>query len=136
MKPITFYRALLYQYFSEGLTEKEESILAEGCRFFPELIVEKTELQALAAMIRKTRPHPSERFVQQVLERLPKQHKDQAENILLYIERLFTRVAWALGIAFFLALAFTLVREGSITTDTLVGIETLTPEEVISFLQP
>lgn len=133
---IETYRQLLYKHFSSGLNKEETALLQKGLQLFVELREENNRLQEVNKQLESLYPEPSPTFVNKVMKLMPSWYQPRVGNlILMQIEQLFSRVAMTLGVLLIIGCFIVFAKEDPITTDVLVGIETLTPEEAISFLE-
>ena len=125
---------LMIYALDNELTTHEQSILQEGMIQFPSLSDELDSLKEIRQLLGKQKLAPSPTFVNQLMG-----HLDQAKVLTIAsfettMLHLFPKIAAACVILLLVTLLNTYIGEGSISTETLVGIIDLSPDEAFSVL--
>lgn len=111
---------LLYRAQDNPLSPAEEQELELALERSPELRAERDKLKSLRAALGRMKPRPRADFTAQVMVQL------EARAVPL---RWLRRVAAACLLLLLGALLTLYLSEGSLSTDTLIGVEELQPED-------
>lgn len=121
-------QSLLYRSLDEALSFDEEKLLEQGLVAFPELMEERDQLQRLRAGLQSyTVSATSSGFSESVLQKV---HKSKVIPLKSWAVQI-TAACVILTLAFVLGLYF---KEGSLSTEVLLGVQELSPEEAYTLL--
>lgn len=114
------------------LTPEESKKLEEGLLQFPELVVERDELMNIREALSGLKLEASPSFQKQVMAQLP---SAKEVTLTIAISRWLPRVAAACLVAIALAALSVYLTEGSLTTEAIMGIQDLAPEDAYTYLE-
>ncbi|MCO6478187.1 MAG: hypothetical protein J5I94_16265 [Phaeodactylibacter sp.] len=120
---------LLLRSFEEELSGEESSRLEAALEASAELRREKQQVEKLRQMLSALQAGPDESFVDVVMEKV---NTSPVEATLL---SLLPRAAAACLIIILLTLIGIYLAEGSLTTDAIIGVSNLAPEDAYTYLQ-
>ncbi len=123
---------LLIKSFDQPLSGTEQNSLDRQLEISAWLREEKRRLEKLRAGIGALKKTPKAGFADQVLMALEEQQKQQ--DIQGVILQLFPQVAAACVAVLIVALLTTFFIEGSLSTEALVGVQDLSPEDAYTIL--
>ncbi len=120
---------LLLRSFEEELSGEEKSRLEAALETSAELRREKQQLEKLRQMLGALQAGPDESFVDVVMEKV------NASPVGATLLSLLPRAAAACLIIILLTLIGIYLAEGSLTTDAIIGVSNLAPEDAYTYLQ-
>lgn len=123
---------LLINSFDQPLSDADQNTLDRQLEVSAWLREEKRRLEKLRAGISALKEAPKAGFADQVLIALEEQEKRQ--DIQGVILQLFPQVAAACVAVLIVALLTTFFIEGSLSTEALVGVQDLSPEDAYTIL--
>jgi hypothetical protein len=136
MKELERKQELLYASFDRELTAAEQKELQEGLRD-PVLKAEEEELKKMRALLGNTSWDFGEGFAERVMERLARE-KEGGKVVAMEASgqflSLFRKIA-AASIAAIIILLFTIyMTSGSLSKETVLGVDNFSEENLISYL--
>jgi hypothetical protein len=129
-------RDLLYASFDRELTEEEQERLEKYLRD-PDLKAEEEALRKTRALLGKTSWNFSEGFASRVMQRL---EEEQQEQKVVEMEvgnqflSLFRKIAVASVAAIVVLLLTIYMTSGSISKETVLGMDNLSEDNLVSYL--
>jgi hypothetical protein len=129
-------RKLLLMSFDNNLTYKEQEELKKGCEDFPELVKEKEELSSLMNVLQKRTYSFQQGFSNKIMREIESLSSLTTQNPREYFEAqlilLFRWVAPVGTAAIILFLITVYLTQGSISVNTITGIENLSFNDAIT----
>ena len=114
------------------LNPEEKKKLEVGLKQFPEIQDERDELLKIRTWLGELQAAPNPNFSQEVMKQLPKLKAIEAP---ILFARWLPRVAAACILAVVLTALGVYLSEGTFTTDAIIGIQDLAPEDAYTFLE-
>ena len=124
-------KEFLLRSFDEDLSEKEKKELAQALENSAELQAEKAQWQRIRLLISDLRVESSPDFTNQLMGRL---RKGEKENMSPMVISIFPKVAAACLLVFFISLLSIYLSTGSLSVDSIIGVQDLTPEDASIYL--
>ncbi len=128
------WRNLLIRSLEEPLSMEESNRLKNALQKSPELRKEQEELQALRQLLASFSVAKSDAFVDKTMQIIQQKRINGDEKINQFLIAIFPKAAAACVLLLATFMLYILFSEGSLDTETLVGLNDLTPEEAYSFL--
>ncbi len=128
------YINLLIRSLDQQLPEQEQKQLEEALKRFPELAKEKEELLIMRSTIKEKYPERDYLFINSVMDAVAPPEKVTGPAFSSLLARLFPQVALASVLLILGAVLSIYIMEGQLSTEILLGVKNLTPEEVIAVL--
>ena len=122
---------LLRKSYDVALPTDEKERLDKALQNDIELRREKLRLDKLRNLLRKEQLGFDEHFAERVMERIEKQKKNTSENPFSYA---FKRIALPGLVAAIILFLFTVFSSGSLSLDSILGVDAVRPEYVSEFL--
>lgn len=122
---------LMYRSFDEQLNAEEQHRLQRALAISPELQLEFEEIKAMRAVLGDLSVTASETFTDDLMNAI--QELEQP-GLIVSLRSLFPKVAAACMLLFLCTTVSIYIAEGSLSTDTILGISDLNPEDAYSLL--
>jgi len=135
MKKDNHILELLALSLDQTLTKEEQQKLDEAFAKYPELEKEKAELLALRSLLGKQKISSNPDFVNSVLEKTKPTQLAKEKGFETIMTSLFPRVAAACVIVLLVSFLSIYFQEGSLSTETLLGLTEISPEEAFNILE-
>lgn len=124
---------LLVRSFDNELTESEERRLEKALEVSAELRAEREALLRMRQVLKAFEPGVPQEFSEQVMQKISTLQRLR-ESFSAAMVELLPRVAAACILVLLIILVSIYWSEGSLTTDALVGISDVSPEEAVTAL--
>lgn len=116
---------LLKRSFDEELEPAEKALLEKAVGSSPELQKEKKHLEALRNLLRDQEYAFTDSFAEKVMTRIKVNEKFETDNAFLFA---FTRIALPGLAAAIILLLFTILNNGTLSFESIMGVESLQTE--------
>lgn len=125
---------LLHRSFEEDLSKEEAAQLTAVLAEFPELQQEQADLIATRNLFAAFSIAKDESFVVNVMEAIEEKEIVAKRQIGHYLSKIFPIAVAACLLIFMSFVAHIYISEGNLDSETLVGINELSPDEAYSYL--
>ncbi len=125
---------LLVKSFDEQLTTQESTILAEALAQSAELRAEKVALLKMRDLFANFSVEGDEQFVNNVMEAITSVEIIAKRKIIHYLSQIYPKAIAACLFILMSFITYIYLSTGNLDTETLIGINELSPDEAYSFL--
>ncbi|MEL6923436.1 MAG: hypothetical protein AAFO94_05250 [Bacteroidota bacterium] len=126
--------ALLAYSLDNELSAEQQQILDKAFAKYPDLLKEREELLQLRQLLGRQRLSPNKQFVNTVLEGIATEHRPTEKSLSGSLVQLFPKVAAACVIVLLVSLLNLYLNGDGWSTEALLGLSELTPDDAYSIL--